>query len=199
MQTTVEAPKAAAARRSLCRAMRLRSRHVICTTGRWPCARNEGTRPIGDIVMTALDDSVRLIASTTPRRCSVRRSSPVRSVPLGGDSSVVTRNRPEARTLSKPSSLSGPGLFRPVAVATLSEPASSVDCRIRPHCRPVPRVKAAPLGRMRSHRRDCTCFAYVCRPFAREFLVPTEMGPCRAFYLAVREPVALPGFADRRC
>ena len=92
--------KEAAPSRSLCRAMRLRSRTTICSTGSTPISLRRMQAARLHSRQTDVWLSVTLMASTWLRICSALCTMWVASLPRGGPHSEVTASRPERRILS---------------------------------------------------------------------------------------------------
>ncbi len=92
MNRKLPTPSSAAPSRSAWIAIRFRSRAVTWTMGSTPRSISSRATAFGSTAMRARGDSVRLMASAYPFRASAFAKSSVRSVPLGGVSSVVTTN-----------------------------------------------------------------------------------------------------------
>src|SRR3989338_2236795 len=87
-------PRMCAPSTSAWRARRLRSRQVICKIGSTPASKTAFATASEQARMIAPEPSVTLIASTNPFTRSTAASISERSVPFGGLTSIVTRNRP---------------------------------------------------------------------------------------------------------
>ncbi len=92
-------PDAAALMRSLCKAMRLRSRQVSCSTGSMPCSTSMAAAVTLPRCGRAPAPSVIFTASARPLSGSALASSSLRSADTGGVTSAVMTKRP-ARSLS---------------------------------------------------------------------------------------------------
>ena len=101
MHRTLDAPRAWAASKSPCRAMRFLSRQVIWSMDSIPLSASRWATAAGDMAIRELWESVRLNASTMSFRASAFLSKGPRSVPFGGFNSVVTRNLPDLEGLGK--------------------------------------------------------------------------------------------------
>ena len=82
-------PSAAAPRRSLCKAMRLRSRTVNCSTGSMPCWARMAEAASADMCGRAPAPSVTLTASARPLRQPARSSTGAAVPASGGEVSAV--------------------------------------------------------------------------------------------------------------
>src|SRR6266508_2087423 len=130
MSSTFGMSSAAAPRRSACSAMRLRSRHCSCMTGSTPSSLTARLAAQLASRATALCPSVRLAASTQPRRSRAFLRTGSRVAPRGGPISAVTTNRPARRAASSVlngwSAVSGPPPAAPF-VDTPLEPTQVGD------------------------------------------------------------------------
>src|SRR5579871_2402793 len=90
-------PSAAAPKRSLCKAIRLRSRQLSCRIGSMPFVARIAAAASGLMLTRACAPSVTLTASARPRSGNALSSSTWRSADAGGAISAVTANCPARR------------------------------------------------------------------------------------------------------
>ena len=144
-------PDAAALSRSLCNAMRLRSRQVNCSTGSMPCSTRIAAAVTAPRCGRAPAPSVTLTASARPLSGSALASSSPRSADTGGVTSAVMTKRP-ARNLSCKVVLIGSKSQNPVDLASATMGKMAAIPRPR-SCRPQCFNRRNPSTTRWRHRR----------------------------------------------